>query len=197
VGNSQLARWARIERRTRRGHYRRPVSLAALRIAELTRVFAARYGEVLPDDDAGADDARVMVHHLAQLATNQRRRISEWLKHRAPWMPQQAARELMEAALSKPIRWRADTLGARLGLTATERKALQIRTIGDIESTATERLVRRRERSRLAKARKRKEAGQLGRSEYLAACAARPKPWERLRVSRRTWFRKRDPKLIQ
>jgi hypothetical protein len=196
--NNQLARWARIDGRAKRHRRRgRPVSFAALRIAELTRLLAARYGDALPPDDAGSDDARIMVHHLAQLSTNQRRRIGEWLDRWAPWMPPPAARELTEAALSKPIRWRADTLGARLRLTAGERKALHIRTIGDIETTAAERLARRREQSRRAKARKRKEAGAVSRSEYLAACAARTKPWERLGVSRRTWFRKRGPKPVR
>jgi hypothetical protein len=197
VADSQLARWARIDRRTHRQRHRRPVSFAALRIAELTRLFAARYGEVLPADDAGADDARIMVHHLAQLSTDQRRRIGEWLRRWAPWMPPPAARELTEAALSKPIRWRADTLGARLRLTAAEREALQIRTIGDIETTTAERLARRRERSRRSKARKREQAGAVPRSEYLAACAAPMKPWERLGISRRTWFRKRGLRPIR
>src|ERR1700683_121762 len=43
---------------------REPVNIAALRVAELRRLFRARYGHVLPDDDAGRDAAT----HEAALA---------------------------------------------------------------------------------------------------------------------------------
>jgi hypothetical protein len=50
--------------RYRQGKKPRPFSMAALRCAELNRLWADRYGAALPDDDAGRDDARITAHHL-------------------------------------------------------------------------------------------------------------------------------------
>jgi hypothetical protein len=43
---------------------RQAVSMSALRLADLRRVYAARYGRTLPDDDAGRDDVLILAHHL-------------------------------------------------------------------------------------------------------------------------------------
>ena len=40
-------------------------NIIAIRCAELERLFIARYGRQLPDDDAGRDEAMLMAHHLA------------------------------------------------------------------------------------------------------------------------------------
>jgi hypothetical protein len=55
-------RRAGIRRRydtARRDRKREPVSMAALRVGDLKRLFISRYGRELPDDDAGRDDALV------------------------------------------------------------------------------------------------------------------------------------------
>jgi hypothetical protein len=48
---------------------RAPVTITTLRVAELRRLFQARYGHVLPDDDAGRDDAGCLLsRNLSQEA---------------------------------------------------------------------------------------------------------------------------------
>jgi hypothetical protein len=42
-----------------------PFSMAKQRVAELRRLFVARYGNQLPDDDAGRGDAKLMIDHIA------------------------------------------------------------------------------------------------------------------------------------
>ena len=39
--------------------------LTLIRMRELERLFARRYGRLLPDDDAGRDDLIVAAHHIA------------------------------------------------------------------------------------------------------------------------------------
>ena len=57
-----------------------PVSIAALRVAELHRLFRQRYrGHTQPDDDDGRDNVQIMAHHLAKLADNPQKRISRTL----------------------------------------------------------------------------------------------------------------------
>src|SRR5262245_6810320 len=186
-------RWIRIERRSKARRARRGVrSMAALRVAELNRLFERRWGARLPDDDAGRDDARIMAHHLAGLRGNDRR-IAEWLEIWAPWMPATDAEALATAALSKPLRWRADTLGKLLNLSRAERDSLRIRTIGDIESTAAERRAARQERARLRKEARRRAAGSTQRQQYEVSSVSRTKPWIALDISRRTWYRLGKP----
>jgi hypothetical protein len=188
------ARWARINRRADRRRPRGRVSIAAIRVAELTRLFVHRYGRELPDDDAGRDDAMIVVHHLAALSSNQHQRIIGWLELRAPWISAVEAEALASHILQKRIRWRAATLAERLGLTAKERRALRIKTISAIDETPEQRLERRREHDRRAKQAKRKATGSQSRQQYLAASGiARTRPWERLGMSRATWYRAGKP----
>jgi hypothetical protein len=41
-------------------------NIQAIRISELSRYLSHRYGETLPHDDAGKDDAFIMANHLAR-----------------------------------------------------------------------------------------------------------------------------------
>jgi hypothetical protein len=51
---------------------------------------------------------------------------ADWLRRCAPWFSESEAEPLIEAALRNPIRWKADTLAARLNLTDAERSRLKI-----------------------------------------------------------------------
>jgi hypothetical protein len=103
----------------RRGDDR--VHRAPIRIAELCRIFRDRYGQHLPEDDAGREDARIMANHLAMLKGDQRRNIASWMARWAPWMPELELSRLIDQVLAKTLRWCADKLGKRLILTEAER----------------------------------------------------------------------------
>ncbi len=154
-------------RRHRRQKRRSAPALCVLRIAELNRLFSARWGDHLPDDDAGRADAVLMLHHLARLARDTEHRMRSWLAARAPWLSEDEAAELITGVLKRPLKFRADTLAARLGLTDAERAALRITTIGAIDVTAEQRKERRRERSRARKEAIRRANGALPRAEWL------------------------------
>src|SRR5436190_11087124 len=111
----RAAKHAEIARRYEAKRRKRPpVSMAALRVAELRRLFRARYGAELPDDDAGRADARLMAHHLAHRIGDPARRIVSWLASAAPWLDENARADLAAAIVAKPLRYRADTLAKRL-----------------------------------------------------------------------------------
>lgn len=133
----------RAERRRRRGG--RGVSLAALRVAELNREFSDRYGgEILPDDDGGRDDATLMLHHLARRSGDVTARMQSWLDERAPWLTGEERDQLIDKVLGNPLRFRADTIASKIGLTAARRAHLRIRTIGAIDQSAADRAEARR-----------------------------------------------------
>jgi hypothetical protein len=171
---------------------RRPVSIAMLRIAELRRLYRARYGHELPDDDAGRDDAEIMAHHLAN-RPDAERNITVWLGLWAPWMTGTEVANMTAKVIAKPLRWRADKLAVRLNLNEAERRRLRITTIGAVDLTKEQRKARRRARDRALKEARRRRAGAKLRSEYETNSISRNKPWERLSMSRRSWYRAGKP----
>jgi hypothetical protein len=168
------------------------VTITTLRIAELRRLLQSRYGHILSDDDAGRDDALIMAHHLAH-GPDAGHRIGLWLGLWAPWMTSSEAGKLITKVIAKPLRWRAHKLGIRLRLTEAERTRLGITTIGSIEVTKAERLARRRLRDRLCKEARRRRAGAKVRADYEGNSITRTKPWERLGMSRASWYRAGKP----
>jgi hypothetical protein len=168
------------------------VSIAVLRIAELRRLYRHRYGYSLPEDDAGRDDAEIMAHHLAK-RPDAERNITLWLGLWCPWMAGTEVAIMTAKVISKPLRWRADNLAARLNLTEAERQRLRIRTIGAIDLTKEQRKARRREQDRLRRRRKLRARGAQPRGEYEANSLTRRKPWERLEMSRASWYRAGKP----
>jgi hypothetical protein len=187
------ARRAEIARRYRWHRRNNPPHLAALRVRDLDQLFRARYGEEMPDDDAARDDIAVMVHHLAALPRDPRQRVRAWLHRRAPWLSPAEAGKLLDEAINRPRRWRADKLGKRLGLTTADRTALRITTIGAIDQSKAQRTTARRKRNRLAKEAKRRKHGAIPRDEYENRSIARVKPWLLLEMSRATWYRAGRP----
>lgn len=167
------------ERKLWRRRRPRAVSLAALRMSDLNRLFQARYGNYLPDDDCGRDDALIAAHHLGAMQRGPER-IAAWLSARCPWMTAGEVSALVAGVEAKRLRWKADTLAARLNLTAAERRALKITTIGAIDETREERAAARAARARLAKLEKRRAGGAIPREEYEASALSRLQPWQKL-----------------
>jgi hypothetical protein len=188
------AKHREIAIRYRNGKEKKPGSMAALRCAEIRRLFVSRYGRALPDDDAGRDDARIMCHHLALMSGDQRLRMKSWLTVWTPWMSADEMASLITNVIAKPIRWRADPMAARLGLKEADRARLRITTIGAVDVTKAEREAARKARMRKAKADKRRANGLKPRAEYLAQFKERAKPWEIDGISRRTWYRQQRQK---
>jgi hypothetical protein len=184
---------ARRHNRNRLDRKREPVSLAALRVSELKRLFFARYGHELPDDDSGRDDALIMVNHLA-CQPNSEKRIPAWLGLNAPWMSKGEAGDLTAKVLRKTLRWRADKLALRLNLHEAERQRLHITTIGAVDVDKAERLARRRLRKQLRKQKRRRAAGAKPRADYEANSLTRTKPWVAEGISRRTWYNRNRPR---
>jgi hypothetical protein len=108
-------------------------------------------------------------------------------------MSKQEIAAITTKVIAKPIRWRADKLGARLRLTEAERHRLRITTIGAIDLTKDERKARRRHRARHRDELRRRRKGAKTRADYEANSISRNKPWERLGMSRAKWYRAGKP----
>jgi hypothetical protein len=150
--------------------------MPALRCAELGRFFSDKYGETLPPDDAGRDDAWIMANILARTKGGERE-IRRWLASRAPWMAGKDVDQIAADAMRLRLKWTADKLAQCIGLTFEVRDRLGITTIGACDMTKAERETVRKARMRKARADKRRANGLKPRAEYEAAAAGHGKPW--------------------
>lgn len=187
------AKRAEIARRYARPKGRK-VSITSVRLGELHRLRQARYPQGIPDEPKGRVLVRVLVHHLAAVPGDPRKRLPRWIEELAPWMSVADARTLLNEALTNPRQWRADRLAWRLGLTSQDRTALGITTIGAIDANKLQRAAARKEAKRNREQQRRRAAGRKPRAEYLAEQAAAPKPWLALGMSRASWYRAGKPR---
>jgi len=144
----QRARHIEIKRRyehhTKVG--KRTRSMAAIRIAELTRWLDDTYGagaELDPSDES-ARTARIFIHHFVVLADGNRR-ASEWLSTYCPWIERRDREAMITEANHCPIKWSADKLAWKIGLTDAKRSELKITTIGAVDCNQQQRAERRRQ----------------------------------------------------
>lgn len=186
------ARRAEIDRRYKAKRADKPpISMTALRIADLRRLFLSRWGRTLPDGDDGRDDALIMAHHIVRRQGDPRRNIRNWIELQCPWMSEEETGAIIDRVTANPIRWRADKLAQRLHLTEAERRRLGITTIGAIDMSRAERKQARKLRQRQRMRGRRKARGAKPRAEYEANSINRTKPWIAAGISRRTWYRQR------
>lgn len=182
--------WGQKERRAprRRGS---PALLAVLRLCQLERLWNARYGGVLPNDDAGTDDlwiaAQLIRHHEGDISA----KIVAWARKWAPWCSSDEAVRLAARVLRRPHKFTADVLGEKVGLTYAERQALGITAIGSTDVGPAERERLRRDRYNAKRKEKRRAAGVTPRDLYEGTSNESRRPWEEERISPSTWYRRR------
>jgi hypothetical protein len=135
----RYSRSAKVGKRTK--------SMAAIRLAELTRWYDDTHGagvELKPGPDA-IRLAEIFAHHLAGLAKAEQR-IAEWISFYAPSIPPRERQHLIANAMGKPIHWSADTLAWKIGLKDEQRTRLKITTIGAVDVSREQRAERRKQR---------------------------------------------------
>jgi hypothetical protein len=169
-----------------------PMQLVGLRIRDLCILFRSRYSghDRLPDDDAGRDDLKIVLNHLACLA-HPRNHVTNWINTWAPWLTAGEQRDIVGPILANPQRWTADQLAWRLRLTKEQRNMLSITTIGAIDESKAVRTKRRLERERTRRKNSRRAKGALPRQTYEQQSISRAKPWIAEGVSRASWYRRR------
>lgn len=186
--------WARRENRRKsirsKSGTTRP-QLAAIRARQLDTFFVYTYGQTLPDDDAGREDAMIMANHLALLA-DAANTIRQYLSKNCPWMGRADRIRIVRDAVIDPRMYRADTLGRLIGLTQEVRTLLHITTIGAIDMPLEKRIEARKAKHQKADEERRRRAGKKPRREYLLTSKSRAKPWRSEGISRRTWYRRQQ-----
>jgi hypothetical protein len=170
--------------------------IAVLRIHELRRYLSLRYGDVLPDDDAGRQDLTILLNHIAQNRDEPGGRMLAVIQPWAPWMTSAEAEELVAMILKKPRKYTPGRLGELLRLTEAERELLKITTVRAIDETTDAGMsddamkAKRQREDREVKTAKRRSEGAVTREEYETKSKTRTEPWKQLNMSRSTYYRK-------
>jgi hypothetical protein len=162
-----------------------------IRIGDLNKLFALRYGNgpsdcgwTFPDDDAGLEDLKILIHTYRWTNPLSMPRI---IRLRAPWADVQAILDEVDAY---PRSWKSATLGQLLNFGGGEWRRLRTRTVAPVDMTAED----RRDFSRILangqRRAKRARRGMKTRAEYEANSLSRTKPWVAEGISRRTWYRR-------
>jgi hypothetical protein len=165
--------------------------ITLIRLRELERIFSWRYGAILPDNYSGRDGLILAAHHIAHSGPHAELHIRAWVRLWAPWMSADQVATLAERVIAKPMKFKADTLGRRLQLSSIERQRLGITTIGAFDQDAEARKAARKSRRRTAERLRRRAKGAKPRDQYEPL--TKTKPWERLGMTRRSWYRHGRP----
>jgi hypothetical protein len=164
--------------------------LRRIRLGNLRSLFRARWGAILPDDDAGRGDLLEMLICIS-LGENASLKMAHAIEVWAPWMPRAEGAELIDHVSRMPSQDRKlspGTLGQRLRVTNRERERLGLWTIAPFDMTP-EQMADQRKAKKAARDAKRYTRS---RAQYLEEALSKTKPWRKEGISRRTWERKRD-----
>jgi hypothetical protein len=178
----------------RRPKRKRIIPQATLRCRDLDLYFDDRYGPVLPDDDAGREDVMIYLHHLAHRQGDRQFLMHEWLDQRAPWLVGSERKAYIAKAFHHAIRYTADVLAAKLGLTYARRQRLGITTIGSTDVLKEAREEQHKAKDRKGHEKKRRAAGCMTREEYEGQSTNRLKPWKAQGISRAAYYRREKQK---
>jgi len=149
-------------------------------INELERLFSGRSGTILPDDDAGRDDAVVMLDHLAGL-DDFYSRADGFLNARTPWMSDQERTCLKQQTIGSRRYWTASELGEHLRLQPAERSTYRTWSIRPVNANGRAWNVHQLREARAAKARERARRARA-RANGKRLLQRRPKIVDRARV---------------
>jgi hypothetical protein len=197
----QLRRWQRIDSKLNKPKRKRrapkPWSYCSRAAREVKRHLQVCYGGIcpqLPDDDAGREDAALLVGFYVH-TRNGTEKAERFLAVSCGWMPTMERTCLIEdASRAPPPRYTADQLARLLGVTYAERQAQGYRLIGAIDKSKAERKrlrqARRGKTARQRAERGRRAKGAKPREQYLTQSLARTRPWEAEGISRGTWYRR-------
>src|SRR5262249_33986506 len=170
-----------------------------LRLADHYRYIRGRYGQQLPDDDAGREDLYELLLVIS-LAAGCYRKMKMAIQIWAGWMSKEEAEELVDRINLTPDYLRKRTardMGERWRLTYEERRAWKIRTVAPCDLTEEEFLERRKGREQYMRFVRRRRAGKPTRAEWLATHSInRNKPWLLEGIGKTTWYQRRRTGVV-
>jgi hypothetical protein len=141
-------------------------TIRRLRYACLIRLFRHRYGDQLPDDDAGIADLWLLLQNVSLAISEPEKKMRHVIAVWAPWLSEEAAQERIEFLKLLTTHERTPTardLGDRLRVTNAERELLKLWQFKPVDATDEELADLRRAKSRERRTRAREKLGRPSR----------------------------------
>jgi hypothetical protein len=167
--------------------------LRRLRYGAMIRLFRHRWGHALPEDDAGHGDLWPLVLNVSLAAAEPLKKMGHVIEVWAPWMTSEHAADLIRHVWGLDRYQRiqtAEELGRHLGITNAVRQQLGLWPFKPTDATDEELEAQRKARRSERRSAKRRANGVRPRAAYLAEIKSKPKPWEAVGISRRTYYRR-------
>lgn len=168
-------------------------SLPLLRLREIESVVVSRHGIIIPDPQDTDDREWCLDYPRAVQCSVTPQDLHDWARR---WLPWAMASEL--DAIIAQEGWRRkmmgpDQLATMIFVSAAERQALGLRTIGACDVTRAQRdaaaAAVKRERDRERQSERRRAEGRVDRNTYLTGSISAQQPWVALGWSRAKYYR--------
>lgn len=168
----------------------RRISASERRVWELEKIYRDRFGKLLPNDVDGRQALQIVAESLSLTKGATFEKLVGFIRARAPWAIEEA--EALASAADQVAEWQdADELAWRIGLTQADHDRLYIRTIGFVGFNKCQRKALQKEKKKHRDTERRRARGAKPRAQYEAESISRARPWEKLGMSKATWYRHR------
>lgn len=174
-------------------------SVELLRLREIEAIIRHRFNGPVSDPDGTADRETCLDFVRAAAFSLAGQDIASWCCVFAPWATDADLVPIIAEAAKRRRMMRADGVAGLLHVTMVERLALNLKTIGaaDVKKSTRTKFMkgRKKECDRKRREEQRRAVGMMDRASYVAQSISTAKPWEALKMSRRTWYRKGKPEV--
>jgi hypothetical protein len=160
----------------------------ARQIAHLRNVFAGRITDHLYDAEPKREHILALLRVMAAIPRIRTEKLVQEVQRWAPSMSKGARSELIDEARRKPCVFRKETIGKIIELVDAERTKYKAWALWPVDLSLSESKLRKKPGKRKRDTERRRAAGVIPRSEYLAKVASK-EPWVPLNISRAKYFR--------
>jgi hypothetical protein len=170
-----------------------PEVIRKLILGDVRTITWDRYGRIIPDDDAGEPDLKVLMRLHALHPTHGAQQVRNLLEDRAPWMTEDEKQMMISDHTGLDPRYlRIPELREMIQLSLADRERLGIKMVRPIDLTDEEFAQYQKDRKNAKRRARRLKAGMKPRDHYESNSISQMRPWELAGFSRATWYRRRD-----
>ena len=168
-------------------------SLPLLRLREIERVVVSRHGLIIPDPLDTDDRDWCLAYPRAVQCSSTAQDLHHWSRRWAPWAEPSEIDAIIATEGWRQKMMGPDQLATMIFVSAAERAALGLRTIGACDVSRAERdaatAEAKRQRDRERQTQRRRAEGRVDRQTYLSGSVSAQRPWEAVGKSRAKYYR--------
>jgi hypothetical protein len=164
-------------------------------LRDLRTIFQFRHGPQFPNNEQGKNDLELLLFPVSLHPTHAAENMKKIIETSADWMPKAEMTSLIDNLIQLPLWSRKlspQEWKERVKLTNAQREYLKAWRIRPIDLTDDELAEWNKAKKRKRDTQRRRAAGAVPRSIYLAQSVSKSKPWIAEGMSRAKWYRLRE-----